>query len=950
MITAVRRIAAAALSLAALFAVLPARARDEPVEEAPPPGYRSKWAVVIGINYTGSDAVKQGSLRPLKTAEADAIAFANVLRDRYGFDVKTMIGPEATCAAIKKQVVDYLGDDERVKEPDCALVYFAGHGERRDTAQQGDYVGSIFPYDVQFNGKNVRRWSCMKIDELHDDIQKDCDARHKMLILDSCHSGELFKFRARGDKKAPEVNFRAFKEPVFYALTSARAEQEAKDGKDHSPFAKALLDVLEQPSETWKGGVLTSARLALEVETRISEKQQGENQDALGGPLSGTGQFFFFSKGPPVPPRFDGLLGSMPGLNGRWWFEETPWLVPGVRAELAKNNGTDKFLVSETRSLRSGNLPPLLGANVADLYADLKNQYAQFVDDKGASLPNYYTVLRYLDGAPKGLAEGVETKLQKICRELDDRLKSNPSAFDYHTRAVIHHRLGDAKEANESYQEAIQLYRNSPEAAEFLALCLSDYGRMKLDLARDLLESAARDFHEAGCISKSPYLQFVALCNEAEVFLFLHNSKDAKALLVKAKALAEAQFQADHPLFAYLHERFAWAYFENWKIDRILEELHKAAEIWKKNEKRNPKAAIYGLITQYGLAIALRLQGKREESQRELDRVLSRMEDAINKSDDPAAISDIRAQFAISLEKMAEGLLFDPISRPHPANVYFQSASRYVLDVPKNRQPMLRARIRFKRCIALSRLGGVHVQEARQLLSELDDLKPEQIREFHVLQSIARTEIDLASKRPEAQDELRKILRDALKDSRHIRGDILEILLFTALQLLELDTQSDLAVDFTQLVQIALLALERSRDVLPLLRPYLDKAIGLVFDRTKDVDFWLVEGILIAKTGTRVVRLSTTNPSLVFYFSDKSNPGRAIWWSPEGGAQVFKLDMPLDRLIAREANVKAPLPAALSTLLKRVDGPVLTYWSDAVLGLTDASFPFESGRFGLQLP
>ena len=121
-----------------------------------------------------------------------------------------------------------------------------------------------------------------------------------------------------------------------------------------------------------------------------------------------------------------------------------------------------------------------------------------------------------------------------------------------------------------------------------------------------------------------------------------------------------------------------------------MEELHKAAEIWKKNEKRNPKAAIYGLITQYGLAIALRLQGKREESQRELDRVLSRMEDAINKSDDPAAISDIRAQFAISLEKMAEGLLFDPISRPHPANVYFQRASRYVLDVPKNRQPMLR--------------------------------------------------------------------------------------------------------------------------------------------------------------------------------------------------------------------------------------------------------------------
>ena len=394
-ITMVRRIAAAALSLAALFAALPARAGDEPVEEAPPPSYRSKWAVVIGINYTGSDAVKQGSLRPLKTAEADAIAFANVLRDRYGFDVKTMIGPEATCDAIKKQVVDYLGEDERVKEPDCALVYFAGHGERRDTAQQGNHVGMIFPYDVQFNGKKVRRSSCMKIDELRDDIQKDCDARHKMLILDSCHSGELFNFRdsrvgERGRGKLPCLQGTGLLRPHIGA---GRAGSEGRQG----PFAVCQGSARRAgpaPGDL-DGGRADQLRLALEVETRISEKVQGENQDALGGPLCGTGEFFFFSKGPPVPPRFDGLLGSMPGLNGRWWFEETPWLVPGVRAELAKNNGTDKFLVSETRSLRSGNVTPLLGANVADLYADLKNQYAQFVDDKGASLPNYYTVLRY---------------------------------------------------------------------------------------------------------------------------------------------------------------------------------------------------------------------------------------------------------------------------------------------------------------------------------------------------------------------------------------------------------------------------------------------------------------------------------------------------------------------------------------------------------------------------
>ncbi len=28
-------------------------------------------------------------------------------------------------------------------------------------------------------------------------------------------------------------------------------------------------------------------------------------------------------------------LGSLPGLNGRWWFDETPWLIPSARASLA---------------------------------------------------------------------------------------------------------------------------------------------------------------------------------------------------------------------------------------------------------------------------------------------------------------------------------------------------------------------------------------------------------------------------------------------------------------------------------------------------------------------------------------------------------------------------------------------------------------------------------------
>ena len=82
------------------------------------------YALVIGINDYPAPLPK------LKTAENDAQAIAKTLHDDYGFDVKILLGHDATRNNILAALNQY---ETTLQSNDNLLIYYAGHGYENKT-------------------------------------------------------------------------------------------------------------------------------------------------------------------------------------------------------------------------------------------------------------------------------------------------------------------------------------------------------------------------------------------------------------------------------------------------------------------------------------------------------------------------------------------------------------------------------------------------------------------------------------------------------------------------------------------------------------------------------------------------------------------------------------------------------------------------------------------------
>ncbi len=191
---------------------------------------------------------------PLKAAVRDVESIHKILTDQYRFpkaDLKLLKNHQATKAAVKKALEELR---DRTNEGDSVFIYYAGHG---------DYV------DENDGNKEGHCWV------LHDSIGKRCNnnalsaseiqrrlkwigdkkPKHMLLVSDSCFSGAL---TSRGSATRPhqqktKTKLKAYRTkhrmPSFQVLTSGDTDRKVYDSIDgeHSPFAKALLDVLKYP-------------------------------------------------------------------------------------------------------------------------------------------------------------------------------------------------------------------------------------------------------------------------------------------------------------------------------------------------------------------------------------------------------------------------------------------------------------------------------------------------------------------------------------------------------------------------------------------------------------------------------------------------------------------------------------------------------------------------------
>ncbi len=207
-------------------------------------------AVVIG-----NDHYRQWT--PLSTAVADAEAMANVLRDRYGFQVTVLKDAD------RKQILKTLNDYRKMlSDQDNLLVYYAGHGFLEPEIDRGYWIpveGDLFDNSDWIEFPAVT------------DLLELIPARQILVVADSCFAGKLTRSAmARLSPDAEESSRQAIltsiaQKKIRATLTSGGAKPVLDEGgAGHSVFATAMLGVLSENTEA-----LETERLYWTVRSRV---------------------------------------------------------------------------------------------------------------------------------------------------------------------------------------------------------------------------------------------------------------------------------------------------------------------------------------------------------------------------------------------------------------------------------------------------------------------------------------------------------------------------------------------------------------------------------------------------------------------------------------------------------------------------------------------------------
>ena len=186
------------------------------------------YALVIGNN-------NYEHLEKLDAAENDAEVIADVLTNKYGFEVDLLLN-----ADYDTTVNSLFKITNKLKRNDNLLIYYAGHGELDKAENRGYWL----PVDASYELRS--KW--ISNQRIVDRV-KATKAKHVLLMVDSCFSGslmrggELSEDNETIDKKYIE---RLKNKKTRLVITSGGNEPVVdSDGGNHSLFALKLIDTLK---------------------------------------------------------------------------------------------------------------------------------------------------------------------------------------------------------------------------------------------------------------------------------------------------------------------------------------------------------------------------------------------------------------------------------------------------------------------------------------------------------------------------------------------------------------------------------------------------------------------------------------------------------------------------------------------------------------------------------
>jgi hypothetical protein len=222
--------------------------------------------------------------RDLKTPIHDVDAIGNVLRERYGFEVKILrnADKETLETEFERIFYHYESDNDPSNDKDGILIYYAGHGYLSDSRTDNAYYWA--PVDAQPN--SPRTWFETRQIERY---MKNSITKQIMVVADSCFAGKVLSRDGEGilpvseqaqmfNVMLPEYTER--KRSRFVLTSGGTAPVLDGGGGDHSVFARAFLDVL-----TANEGIISAhtifERLAGKV-MFLAEKQNFEQAPEFG--------------------------------------------------------------------------------------------------------------------------------------------------------------------------------------------------------------------------------------------------------------------------------------------------------------------------------------------------------------------------------------------------------------------------------------------------------------------------------------------------------------------------------------------------------------------------------------------------------------------------------------------------------------------------------------------
>ncbi|WP_031460608.1 caspase family protein [Chloroflexus sp. MS-G] len=143
----------------------------------------TKRALIIGVNHPRNDPL----FAPLRSAERDANDLASALHD-CGFQVQSLIGPQATTAAIRDAIAELR---EQVDDKSDLFIAFCGHGAWIPVDGHPD--GATFlvsaDYLTQRAKKNPKHY--LSLDWWYEELLDWNEPRSVVLVLDCCFAGNV---------------------------------------------------------------------------------------------------------------------------------------------------------------------------------------------------------------------------------------------------------------------------------------------------------------------------------------------------------------------------------------------------------------------------------------------------------------------------------------------------------------------------------------------------------------------------------------------------------------------------------------------------------------------------------------------------------------------------------------------------------------------------------------